>query len=1325
MTKLRTGFSILSILLVGFIPAPAHATSITWLDMSPTPFGGLPPSGSVYAVPGIGNVTLTYTSAPNMTYVRSKLASSIVGNVGAYTWNNYEYFGSIYNGVDIGPQNFTITYTFPAQSAGTVVLGTIGLGRTGGFSSTTTVNQNGTHLGDFDGGDGFALTEFIGGSGTFTVRNSQTGPGGQNPWWNSQLALIRIDDAVSSITVNQANLRGDGMGVNIGFMNKPILGETHVDVNCFGEATGSIDLTVSGGTAPYTYLWSPNGATTQDLSQLTAGTYTVTVTDAVQQTATLSVTLTQPPQLQLPATVTDVACFGGATGSIDLSVSGGIAPYTYVWTPNGETTQDLSGLAAGIYTVTVTDAIGCTASTLVTVSQPAPLLASAVAADGCFGAANGSIDLSVSGGTAPYTYLWSPGGATTEDLAGLTSGTYTVAVTDAHGCTTGVSATVNPPAQLQATAVARNVQCFGGADGSIDLSVSGGTAPYAYLWSPGGATTQDLGGLVSGTYSVTVTDANACTANASVTVGEPAQLQVTAVTTPVSTSGGSDGAVNLTVSGGTSPYSYAWSPGGALTQDLDGLVAGSYTVTVTDANGCTATLTVTIIEVTLRMSATDLLHDAFPFNEDPDLPGTVGFDTTSALIKTGRNIAQLTGDNLRPDVPGDSLVACACGDSMRVDLVFRVLPGPGNYVVPGNRASGLRRVPTSTVAAVPGDGSFWGQYLADNGQFGTPGGHHAGSWDPNTWNSARCDTAERNLFPVDSLGNLSELQPCLWSATYHEADPKYATLGIAKNRCFVVDPSGPVNSTNITCDAVPPWLSPGSGYDGNQQTKEYTKIIPDGLLTPGSHVEYFLRISPLSTPGAFRMAPDTTKVTPQPGIAGGVDPTCASLPIGGAGDTDGHRWEEFSVLPDRWKATNYGGNGMACMLYVDLDDGHGDERAWVVAADIMGATAQGKFGAHNGWHVATANGDPNDPANFVAAHGGQPGSTWDMFGVRGVDDPVNGYAGSIGSRLCVPPPGPAAGKRARIGPTERMLWTYYRLLFLTTGSFDSNILGPVINRSQDDAQMLMAFRARSIGGVPRGCFVEGASFAESEAASHPTELGTLFGAALLNPSYPSLTSNSASCVTIDTTPMTSSTPTFGALNPPAPANDVLKLSTLVSTSTAANSFAVPGGTDVVASTAALPFGTTYWTGLLDAWQVQDLDGVTCPGTGAGRVTYLTDVLKNVFGSLCPTSVTAVDDPLAPEVRVDPFRIAPNPVHGGRAMFTIRVSRPGDVVIEIYDVAGRKRRTVANGEYPVGSYEVLWDGRDDDGQFLASGIYFARAQFPGLAPPIKRSLVFLR
>ncbi|MFC0776460.1 SprB repeat-containing protein, partial [Terrimonas alba] len=300
------------------------------------------------------------------------------------------------------------------------------------------------------------------------------------------------------------------------------LTSSKVDVLCFGNTTGSVDLSVSGGTTPYTYVWS-NGAATQDITALAAGTYTVTVTDNNNCTATTSVTITQPAAaLALTSSKVDVLCFGNATGSIDLTVSGGTTPYSYVWS-NGATTQDITALAAGTYSVTVTDNNNCTATASVTIGQPAAALAltSSKVDVLCFGNATGSIDLTVSGGTTPYTYVWS-NGATTQDITALAAGTYSVTVTDNNNCTATASVTIGQPAAaLALTSSKVDVLCFGNATGSIDLTVSGGTTPYSYVWS-NGATTQDITALAAGTYSVTVTDNNNCTATASVTIGQPA-----------------------------------------------------------------------------------------------------------------------------------------------------------------------------------------------------------------------------------------------------------------------------------------------------------------------------------------------------------------------------------------------------------------------------------------------------------------------------------------------------------------------------------------------------------------------------------------------------------------------------------------------------------------------------------------------------------------------------------------------------------------------------------------------------------------------------------
>ncbi|MCG2611410.1 hypothetical protein LZZ90_07815 [Flavobacterium sp. SM15] len=421
-----------------------------------------------------------------------------------------------------------------------------------------------------------------------------------------------------------------------------------VDVLCFGAATGSIDLTPSGGTPPYAYAWSatnggviPAGqADDQDLSGLVAGTYSVVITDANGNSGGCrnenSAVISQP-EAGLSATEThvNVLCNGGATGSIDLSPSGGVPPYAYAWSasdggviPSGQADdQDLSGLVAGTYEVIITDANGtagaCRATKLVIIIEPDNALSSQISDVDvlCFGAATGSIDLTPSGGTPPYTYAWSAtnggvipaGQSDDQDLSGLVAGTYSVVITDANGnsggCRNENSAVISQPAAALSSQISDvDVLCYGGATGSIDLTPSGGTPPYAYAWSAtnggvipaGQADDQDLSGLVAGTYSVVITDANGntggCRNENSAVISQPAAALSSQISdVDVLCYGAATGSIDLTPSGGTPPYAYAWSAtnggvipaGQADDQDLSGLVAGTYSVVITDANGNT------------------------------------------------------------------------------------------------------------------------------------------------------------------------------------------------------------------------------------------------------------------------------------------------------------------------------------------------------------------------------------------------------------------------------------------------------------------------------------------------------------------------------------------------------------------------------------------------------------------------------------------------------------------------------------------------------------------------------------------------------------------
>ncbi|WP_188621361.1 beta strand repeat-containing protein, partial [Flavobacterium suaedae] len=365
------------------------------------------------------------------------------------------------------------------------------------------------------------------------------------------------------------------------------------NVSCNGGNDGAINLTVVGGNPPYTFVWN-NSATTEDLSGLTAATYSVTITDSKGCTATETVDVFEPIILEANGVATNVSCNGGSDGAINLTVVGGNPPYTFAWN-NSATTEDLSGLTAATYSVTITDSKGCTATETVDVFEPIILEASAVATDATCAGNDGSVDLTVIGGNPPYTYAWN-NTATTEDLSGLSEGTYSVTVTDAKGCTATESVVVGAPPAIIANAVATPVNCNGGNDGAVDLTVTGGTAPYTFVWN-NTATTEDLAGLTAGTYEVTVTDANGCTATESVEVTEPTVLVASGVATNVSCNAGTDGAVDLTVTGGTAPYTFVWN-NTATTEDLAGLTAGTYDVTVTDANGCTATESVEVTEPT-------------------------------------------------------------------------------------------------------------------------------------------------------------------------------------------------------------------------------------------------------------------------------------------------------------------------------------------------------------------------------------------------------------------------------------------------------------------------------------------------------------------------------------------------------------------------------------------------------------------------------------------------------------------------------------------------------------------------------------------------------
>jgi hypothetical protein len=290
-------------------------------------------------------------------------------------------------------------------------------------------------------------------------------------------------------------------------------------VSCNGGTDGTATATATGNLVPVTYLWS-NGETTASITGLVAGTYTVTVTETPTCTAVAAYTVTEPLAMDAACSKTDATTIGGAEGTASVIATGGTAPYTYLWS-NGQTTASITGLTAGTYTVTVTDLNGCTAICMVTVQEPGcNLSATATGTDvSCNGGNNGTATATAIGNLVPVTYLWS-NGETTASITGLVAGTYTVTVTETPTCTAVAAYTVTEPLAMDAACSKTDATTIGGADGTASVIATGGTAPYTYLWS-NGQTTASITGLTAGTYTVTVTDLNGCTAICMVTVQEP------------------------------------------------------------------------------------------------------------------------------------------------------------------------------------------------------------------------------------------------------------------------------------------------------------------------------------------------------------------------------------------------------------------------------------------------------------------------------------------------------------------------------------------------------------------------------------------------------------------------------------------------------------------------------------------------------------------------------------------------------------------------------------------------------------------------------------
>ena len=558
--------------------------------------GNCNPPDTATKVVHIMNASITSFTNATCNILGAAAALATGGTAPVYTWSNGANTATA-TGLSAG--TYTVTMTDPAACP-TMTTVTITqptpIVITLSSTAATCNTNNGTAT----------ATSVTGGTGTYTYSwNGTAGVIGTNTTSISNLAIgnytLTVTDA-NACTATQTVTVKNSSGLNVTV--------TSSSVSCNGGANGSITVNATGGTGTLSYSWSPMGGGTKTTT-LSAGTYTVAVSDASPCTVTNIITINQPTALTATATSSPATC-GQSNGSATISVSGGTVPYntTYTWSPSGGSSATAVNLSGNTYSVTIADANGCLVTAQTTVTQQSSINLSVTNTPAKCGINNGTATALATGGTGTITYTWtSPtGGAITggnsNAATALAPGAYTISVSDAMGCIKSLPTIVgnNPSPVLSTTS--SNVLCFGTSTGSASVTINTGTgtSPFIYSWSPTGgagpvATNLSAGASTAGiTYTVFVSDAVNCKDSAVVTITQPPALTITATGTQ-GTCGKANGSTTCTTAGGVPAYSYTWTPsGGNLSTSSNLLGPKTFTVTVKDANNCMNTASVFVNE---------------------------------------------------------------------------------------------------------------------------------------------------------------------------------------------------------------------------------------------------------------------------------------------------------------------------------------------------------------------------------------------------------------------------------------------------------------------------------------------------------------------------------------------------------------------------------------------------------------------------------------------------------------------------------------------------------------------------------------------------------
>jgi len=510
------------------------------------------------------------------------------GSVGAMTID-WDYGPHTEDLVNIPAGTYTVTVT---DNKGCQAIRTFAVNDISGPTLNVTTTTNATCEGNCNGQ---ATVNVVGGIGPFDYQWNttpvQTNPTATNLCAGTHSVIVTDMTTGCVATTNAIVIEPTQLGVSTVTTNP----------SCNNGCNGEIQMTTYDGTPPYTFTWAGPGTLppTEDQTGLCAGTYSVVITDANGCFIMRDYILTEPSFITAPTTSLMTNCNGSCDGEATVNPSGGNAPYTFEWSDiNNQTSQTAVNLCPGTYGITVTDDNGCTTNNTVNIPEPSQLAFSTIVKNNatCFGLADGSITVSITGGTAPVSYSWDSG-ATGATATNLPAGTHCVTVTDDNGCDIDTCLNLTQPAEINVNFTVTDETCHNYCDGEIEAVVTGGTPGYTYNWSNTSAAALN-DNLCTGMYMLTVTDNNGCESVSSTSLNAPDVLDIVVQDQIMPHCGNNDGSITVGVIGGTAPYSYSWqSPPGGSSATLSNIPNGNYTVSVTDDHGCSAMHTVDLNDI--------------------------------------------------------------------------------------------------------------------------------------------------------------------------------------------------------------------------------------------------------------------------------------------------------------------------------------------------------------------------------------------------------------------------------------------------------------------------------------------------------------------------------------------------------------------------------------------------------------------------------------------------------------------------------------------------------------------------------------------------------